>query len=97
MSLVGPRPEVPRYVQLYNESQLAVLRLTPGITDPASIAYRYEAELLGRSSDPERTYTEEVMRHKIELNLAYAERATVWSDCGILVRTLRSLVDASPT
>lgn len=96
MSLVGPRPEVPRYVQLYDDSQRAVLQLTPGITDPASIAYRFEAELLGRSSDPERTYTQEVMKRKIEINLSYAERATVWSDCGVLVRTLRSLLEASP-
>jgi lipopolysaccharide/colanic/teichoic acid biosynthesis glycosyltransferase len=96
MSLVGPRPEVPRYVQLYDETQLPVLQLTPGITDPASIAYRYEAELLGRSSDPERTYREEVMKRKIEINHAYAERATLWSDCAVLVRTLRSLVEATP-
>lgn len=96
MSLVGPRPEVARYVALYDDAQRAVLRLTPGITDPASITYRHEAELLGKSRDPERTYTEQIMKHKIEINLAYAERATLWSDCAVLAQTVRSLLDAPP-
>ena len=96
MSLVGPRPEVPRYVALYDDKQRAVLRLTPGITDPASITYRHEAELLGQSRDPERMYTQQIMRHKIEINLAYAQRATLWSDCGILAQTVRSLLDVAP-
>ena len=95
MSLVGPRPEVPRYVALYDESERAVLHLTPGITDPASIVYRHEAELLGRSADPERTYREKVMKHKIEINLAYARRASLWSDFGVLLRTVRSLLESS--
>lgn len=95
MSLVGPRPEVPRYVALYDEGERAVLHLTPGITDPASILYRHEAELLGQSEDPERLYCEEVMKHKIEINLAYARRATFWSDFGVLLRTLRSLLESS--
>lgn len=97
MSLVGPRPEVARYVALYDDDQRAVLRLTPGITDPASIAYRHESELLGRSPDPERTYVEHVMKHKIELNLAYARTATLWSDCAVLAQTFLSLLDAPPT
>jgi lipopolysaccharide/colanic/teichoic acid biosynthesis glycosyltransferase len=96
MSLVGPRPEVARSVALYDDAQRAVLRLTPGITDPASITYRHEAELLGKSRDPERTYTEQIMKHKIEINLAYAERATLWSDCAVLAQTVRSLLDAPP-
>jgi lipopolysaccharide/colanic/teichoic acid biosynthesis glycosyltransferase len=91
MSLVGPRPEVPRYVALYDDAQREVLRLTPGITDPASLTYRNETVLLGRSSDPERTYTERLMPHKIEMNLAYARNATLRSDCGILLRTVRAL------
>jgi lipopolysaccharide/colanic/teichoic acid biosynthesis glycosyltransferase len=95
MSLVGPRPEVPRYVALYDDAQRAVLRLTPGITDPASTTYRHEAELLGKSRDPERMYTEQIMRHKIEINLAYAERATFWSDCAVLAQTVRSLLVVS--
>ena len=93
MSLVGPRPEVPRYVALYDPAQRAVLELTPGLTDPASIVYRNESELLGQSADPERTYTQEVMRHKIELNLAYSAEATLWSDCRVLAQTVRTLFD----
>lgn len=92
MSLVGPRPEVPRYVALYDDAQRAVLGLTPGITDPASITYRHEAELLGASPDPERTYTEQIMKHKIEINLEYAQRATIRSDCAVLAQTFRSLL-----
>jgi lipopolysaccharide/colanic/teichoic acid biosynthesis glycosyltransferase len=71
MSVVGPRPEVPRYVALYPESVRAlVLSVRPGITDLASIEYRDENELLGRSADPEKTYVDEVMPAK----LAYCER-----------------------
>jgi lipopolysaccharide/colanic/teichoic acid biosynthesis glycosyltransferase len=61
MSLVGPRPEVPRFVALYTEAQRAVLDLVPGITDPASIRYRDEASELARAADPERCYIEEIM------------------------------------
>lgn len=91
MSLVGPRPEVPRYVALYTLEQRKVLELVPGITDPASIRYRNESEVLARSPDPERTYIEEVMPEKIRLNLEYARRATLWSDFVVIVRTLARL------
>jgi|ERR1051326_535339 lipopolysaccharide/colanic/teichoic acid biosynthesis glycosyltransferase len=96
MSLVGPRPEVPRYVAMYDESERAVLELLPGITDPASIVYCDESALLGQSPDPERTYTQKVMKHKIQLNLAYARRATLWSDCAVLFRTMKVLVQMPP-
>ena len=92
MSLVGPRPEVPRYVALYSPDQRRVLDLVPGITDPASIAFRHESDLLARASDPEREYIEVFMPEKIRLNLAYAARATRWTDFGVVVHTLRSLV-----
>lgn len=88
MSLVGPRPEVPRYVELYTEAQRAVLRLVPGITDPASIRYSDEAAELARASDPERFYIDEVMPEKIRLNLEYAARATPWSDILVVLSTV---------
>src|SRR5436190_7444856 len=68
MSLVGPRPEVRKYVNYYTPSQLQVLNVRPGITDEASIFYKEENELLGKSTDPEKTYITEIMPHKIDLN-----------------------------
>jgi lipopolysaccharide/colanic/teichoic acid biosynthesis glycosyltransferase len=91
MSLVGPRPEVPRYVALYTEAQRRVLDLVPGITDPASIAYRDEATLLAQRPDPEAAYVQEIMPDKIRLNLEYAGRASVRSDLGLIWRTIRHL------
>jgi lipopolysaccharide/colanic/teichoic acid biosynthesis glycosyltransferase len=91
MSLVGPRPEVPRYVGLYTAEQRAVLRLVPGITDPASIRYRDESAELARAVDPERLYVEEIMPEKIRLNLEYAARATPWTDFLVVLSTLRHL------
>lgn len=88
MTLVGPRPEVPRYVELYTAEQRRVLDLVPGITDPASIKYRDENEILARSQQPEQTYIQEIMPEKIRLNLLYAEKATVWSDIRVIVSTL---------
>jgi len=92
MSLVGPRPEVPKYVALYAPEERHVLSITPGITDPASIKYRHESEILARSSDPEQMYIEVVMSEKIRLNLEYAKEATVWTDFQIILSTLWSLV-----
>ncbi|MHB8425451.1 MAG: sugar transferase [Gammaproteobacteria bacterium] len=88
MSLVGPRPEVPRYVALYSPEQRRVLELVPGITDPASIAFRDEAGLLAGCEDPEQVYVERIMPEKIRLNLAYAARAGVVSDVGVMLGTL---------
>lgn len=88
MSLVGPRPEVPRYTALYTEQQRRVLELVPGITDPASIRYRNESEELAASEEPERTYVEMIVPEKIRMNLEYAARATVLSDIGVILRTL---------
>jgi lipopolysaccharide/colanic/teichoic acid biosynthesis glycosyltransferase len=72
MSLVGPRPEVEKYTRLYSDNQRNVLNVRPGITDPASIFYRNENELLAKSSDPENTYISEILPHKIELSKKYA-------------------------
>ena len=71
MSLVGPRPEVEKYVRLYTPEQLVVLNIRPGITDYASIAFSNENEILGKAADPERMYIEEIMPQKINYNLKY--------------------------
>ncbi len=87
MSIVGPRPEVPRYTALYNAEQRQILALRPGITSPASIAFHNESELLARHPDPEEFYRNEALPAKINLDLNYARRATVWSDCAVIIRT----------
>ena len=92
MSLVGPRPEVKRYVDLYNSTQLNVLKVKPGITDYASIEYSDENELLGKAADPERTYIDEIMPAKLELNLKYINDQGIFTDCKILFRTFLKIV-----
>lgn len=88
MSLVGPRPEVPRYVALYPaDLRETVLSVRPGITDLASIAYRCENALLARSDDPERTYAEEILPVKLQYASQYVERRSLWLDVKILVHT----------
>lgn len=94
MSIVGPRPEVPKYVAFYTPEQREVLRVRPGITSAASIAYIDENELLGRSADPERTYVEEVMPAKLKLDIAYVRSAGFSTDLSIVLGTLRKLVSA---
>lgn len=88
MSLVGPRPEVPRYVERYTEPQRAILALRPGITDLASIKYRNESDLLGKAEDPETTYVQVVLPDKIQINLAYAARSGVGADFLVILATL---------
>ncbi len=87
MSIVGPRPEVPKYVALYSADQRRVLDVRPGLTSLASIAYINENELLGRSKDPERTYVEEVMPAKLALDLQYVDRRSFLFDLKIILRT----------
>ncbi len=93
MSLVGPRPEVPRYVALYpaglRERALAV---RPGLTDPASLAFIDEAALLAAAADPEREYIEHILPAKLQQAAAYAERATLRSDLAVLGRTAWALL-----
>lgn len=91
MSLVGPRPEVAKYVAMYSPDQRRVLELVPGITDPASIAFRDEAGLLADCNDPEQAYIERILPEKIALNLAYAAKAGVLSDMMVILGTLRAL------
>jgi lipopolysaccharide/colanic/teichoic acid biosynthesis glycosyltransferase len=93
MSLVGPRPEVPRYVAHYPPAlRERVLAVRPGITDPASLAYIDEAALLAAAADPEREYIEVVLPAKLERAAAYAEQASLATDLAVLWRTLRALV-----
>jgi len=92
MTLVGPRPEVPRYVASYSAEQRRVLDLVPGVTDEASIRYVAESALLAATLDPERVYVSEIVPDKIRLNLAYAAHATVWTDMKVILATLRRLV-----
>jgi len=97
MSLVGPRPEVSKYVNLYTSEQREVLNLIPGITDPASIKYRNENILLaacidtyGASYAPEQLYIQEIMPDKIRINLEYASKATIFTDFTIILKTIFS-------
>lgn len=92
MSLVGPRPEVPAFVALYTAEQRRVLDLVPGITDPASIRFTRESALLGAAPDPERAYIELIMPEKIRMNLEYAERSSMQSDVGQILRTLLHII-----
>jgi len=84
MSLVGPRPEVPRYVRLYTEEQREVLAVRPGLTDWATLQYRNEEALLAGRENPEEFYIGEIMPEKLRLSREYLERATFFSDFGIL-------------
>lgn len=93
MSLVGPRPEVPRYVAMYPPAlRDKVLSVRPGITDIASIEYRQESELLARAADPEREYVEVVMPAKLKLAAAYVEQASLATDIRLILRTLGVLL-----
>lgn len=87
MSLVGPRPEVKKYVDLYTENQRRVLLVKPGITDYASLKYFSEADLLAASHDPEATYIREIMPAKLEINLSYIDKRSMLADLKILVKT----------
>lgn len=88
MSLVGPRPEVPRYVKLYNEEQLKVLAVKPGITDLASIRYRDENDLLGEVENPDEFYINTIMPDKLALNLEYINKNNVFFDIYIIFKTI---------
>jgi lipopolysaccharide/colanic/teichoic acid biosynthesis glycosyltransferase len=97
MSLVGPRPEVPRYVASYGAAERGVLELVPGVTDEASIRYADESSQLATATDPEGVYVNVIVPAKVRINLAYAARATVWTDVGVILATLRLLVWPSRT
>jgi lipopolysaccharide/colanic/teichoic acid biosynthesis glycosyltransferase len=92
MSLVGPRPEVRKYVDMYNAEQKKVLNAKPGITDLASLEYINENELLAQSSNPEETYIKEIMPAKLELNKKYIHTQGLATDLGIIFKTIKKIV-----
>jgi lipopolysaccharide/colanic/teichoic acid biosynthesis glycosyltransferase len=88
MSVVGPRPEVRKYVNMYNEEQMKVLSVRPGMTDFASLKYFNENEVLGKSTNPEKTYIEEVMPEKLRINLEYISNPTLTTDFKVIAKTI---------
>ena len=92
MSLVGPRPEVRKYVNLYTSEQLKVLQVRPGITDPASIRYRNENELLAQVPDPEKYYREVIMPDKLKINLKYIANISFKNDLQIILHTFFAIL-----
>lgn len=92
MSFVGPRPEVRKYVDMYDDYQINVLKIKPGITDLASIEYRDESTLLGQSDNPEKTYIEEIMPTKLKLNLKYMQEFSFFYDIKLIFKTLIKIV-----
>jgi lipopolysaccharide/colanic/teichoic acid biosynthesis glycosyltransferase len=91
MSIVGPRPEVRKYVNLYSNEQLKVLAVKPGLTDLASLEYIYENEILGKSENPEKTYIEDIMPKKLSLNLQYIDNNNLWIDIKLIFKTIGKL------
>ena len=92
MSLVGPRPEVRHYVDYWTPEQMHVLDVRPGITDPASIKFRNENELMGQAEDPEDYYINVIMQEKIKLYLEYVEHAGFWYDLKLIFKTFKVIV-----
>ena len=92
MSFVGPRPEVPKYVELYTPYQRQVLLVRPGITDYASIAYRNENDLLAGAPNPETMYIEQIMPDKIELNMKYLREISPLADIRLILKTIVAVI-----
>ncbi|WP_249316441.1 sugar transferase [Bacillus sp. FJAT-50079] len=92
MSLVGPRPEVPKYTAFYTKEQKKIFNIRPGITDYASIKYRNENEILALSNDPERTYIEEIMNDKLKYNMEYMEKRSILTDIKIILLTIKAII-----
>ena len=92
MSFVGPRPEVRKYVEMYNQEQLKILTVKPGITDYASIEYINEDEILGKSLDPGKTYIEEIIPQKIKYNMKYINNKTVIEYFKIIFLTIIKII-----
>lgn len=92
MSLVGPRPEVRHYVNYWTPEQMRVLDVRPGITDPASIRFRNENELLEKADDPERYYIDVIMQEKIKLYLDYVEKSSFWYDVKLIFLTFKVII-----
>src|SRR5262249_29480649 len=93
MTFVGPRPEVPRYVEIFRKDYEEILKIRPGITDLASIKYRDEAALLGRSENPEEEYVTRVLPDKINLGKEYVRQSSVFFDLRLIFKTFLRLFD----
>lgn len=92
MSLVGPRPEVRKYVDMYTPEQMHVLDVRPGVTSLASIRYRNENELLDKAEDPDQFYIDVVMQDKLAIDLEYVEHASFWYDIKLIFQTFWEVV-----
>jgi len=92
MALVGPRPEVPSFVETYTEEEREILNYLPGITDPASLKYRNESEILTQVEDPIQYYRYTILPDKIRLSLEYQRRRTFFSDISLLFKTVFLLI-----
>jgi lipopolysaccharide/colanic/teichoic acid biosynthesis glycosyltransferase len=92
MSVVGPRPEVRKWVEAYPQRWAQVLTVRPGLTDPASIVYRNEEALLAQARDPEQTYREVILPHKLDLYEAYVRRQRFWGDLRIILKTVATVL-----
>jgi lipopolysaccharide/colanic/teichoic acid biosynthesis glycosyltransferase len=93
MSVVGPRPEVPRYVSLYPANlRNIVLSVRPGITDSASVTYRSESELLAQSANPEKTYVDDILPKKLQMYKSYVENQSLIGDLLIIIRTIAAVL-----
>jgi lipopolysaccharide/colanic/teichoic acid biosynthesis glycosyltransferase len=95
MSFVGPRPEIPQYVELFRRDYIEILTVRPGITDLASLKYRDEAALLGKAENPEAEYVGRVLPDKIRLAKDYLEKSSVIFDVGVILKTLLQIVRIS--
>lgn len=93
MSIIGVRPEVPHYVDYYTQEQFATLLMRPGMTSPASIKFRHENDILKKSSDPEKTYIEEVLQEKMRYNLEYIREFSFINDLKILGKTFKCVFE----
>lgn len=92
MSLVGPRPEVRKYVAMYSSDQMKVLNVRPGITSLASIRYRNENEILAEAEDPDKCYIEKIMPEKLAIDLKYIENASFINDVKLITQTFKEII-----
>jgi lipopolysaccharide/colanic/teichoic acid biosynthesis glycosyltransferase len=92
MSFVGPRPEVRKFVDLYSDKQMEVLKVRPGITDLASIEFRNENELLSTQEDPHSYYIEVIMPKKLEINISYIKESSLFKDIGVIIKTILAVI-----
>ncbi len=96
MSLVGPRPVIPELAWEFAADYRVLLRVRPGLTDPATVQYCHEAAMLARADDPMDYFKHVAVPDKLRISTGYLERATVWRDCGVIVRTIGALLSPPP-